>query len=259
MLEYPVLTPENVRFRYTLAGPGSRLIAWMIDLGVILVLLAVIGVAMGLASEWFGNYALAVYGLLSFLLVMGYWIILEYRWEGRTPGKRLVGLRVVGEHGLPLDFTQVLLRNLLRSVDLLPAGAGFAALCSLLQRHHRRLGDLVAGTLVIRERRPPRPAAVLGDARADELASARNELGLPPDFGRRLSRWEREFLLDLCIRRDGLHDGVRMRLFSQVAECYRQRLGVRQPQGISDEKLVLGICSGLLRDHAVTGTATGGS
>jgi len=228
----------------------------MVDLSLVFVLLAVLGTVMGFASLWFGNYALAVYGLLSFALFMGYWIVLEYRWEGRTLGKRLLGLRVVGEHGLPLDFTQVLLRNLLRSVDLLPLAAGSAALCTLLQRHHRRLGDLVAGTLVIRERRPPRPAAVLGDGGGHQPGAGRSELVLPADLGRRLSRSEREFLVDLCVRRDGLHDGVRMRLFAQVAAGYRQKLGLRQPRGVSDEKLVLAMCSELLRAAPGAGGAS---
>ena len=241
------MTPENVRFHYTLAGPGSRLAAWLVDLSVVLLLVSLLGTVMGFAALWFGSYALAVYGVASFVLFMGYWIVLEMRWQGRTLGKRLLGLRVVGELGLPLDFSQVLLRNLLRTVDLVPGAAGVAVLFCALQRHHRRLGDLVAGTLVVRERRPPRPAAILRGEGADELSACREALALPADLRRRVSREEREFLLDLCRRRDGLLDSVRLPLFEEVASSYRELLGLRQPAGISDEKLVLAICAELLR------------
>lgn len=237
-----------MRFHYTLAGPGSRLVAWLVDMSVVMLLVSILGTVMGFASLWFGNYALAVYGVASFVLFIGYWIVLEMRWQGRTLGKRLLGLRVVGELGLPLDFSQVLLRNLLRTVDLLPGAGGVAVLFCALQRHHRRLGDLVAATLVVRERRPPRPAAILRGEGAAELSACRDALALPSDLGRRLSREEREFLLDLCRRRDDLFDSVRLPLFAEVASSYRQLLGLRQPPGISDERLVLAICDELLRE-----------
>jgi len=216
-------------------------------MSVVLLLMLVFGTVMSLAFLWLGHYALAVYAVGSFLLFLGYWIVLEYRWHGRTLGKRLLGLRVIGELGLPLDFSQVLLRNLLRTVDLLPAGAGVAALFCSLQIHHRRLGDLVAGTLVVRERRPPRPEGILKGEGADDLGACRIALALPADIKRLLGREEREFLLDLCQRRDELLDGVRLPLFSEVAACYRRRFGLHQPRGISDEKTVLAICDELLR------------
>jgi len=219
-------------------------------MSVVMLLALVFGTIMSFVFLWLGNYALAVYAVGTFLLFLGYWVVLEYRWHGTTVGKRLLGLRVIGELGLPLDFSQVLLRNLLRTVDLLPAGAGLGALFCSLQTHHRRLGDLVAGTLVIRERRPPRPAEILKGEGADELGACRSALALPADIKRRLPREEREFLLDLCRKRDGLLDGVRLHLFAEVAACYRNRFGLQQPRGISDEKMVLAICDELLRGAA---------
>ena len=129
MLDYPVVTPENIAFRFTVAGPASRLVAWMVDMLVLMAVTAFLGAVVALGSHWIGNYAFAAYGVLSFLLFVGYWIFFELRWQGRSPGKRLLGLRVVGERGLPLDFSQVLLRNLLRPVDVLPGAAGLAAAC----------------------------------------------------------------------------------------------------------------------------------
>jgi hypothetical protein len=184
-----------------------------------------------------GGYVQAVLGVFSFLVVTGYWIVFEHRWQGRTPGKRMFGLRVVGERGLRLDLAQIVLRNLLRLVDLMPGFGGIGASFLVLHPEHRRLGDLVAGTVVVRERRVPAPErlrSVLGGGRIERRL-------LPVDARRRLTPAEREFLLDLCLRRDALDDRVRMELFKTVAVDLRARLEPREVdnEGLSDEKLVL--------------------
>lgn len=245
MLDYPVLTPENVRFHHTLAGPGTRLLAWLLDLLVVMGLLGVVGIVFAIAAEIFGDYATAVYGIVAFVLSTGYWIALEHRWEGRTLGKRALGLRVVGERGLRLTLGQVILRNLLRLVDLLPGPAAVGGLFCILHPEHRRVGDLVAGTLVVRERRVPAPERIRG---ATKLAARGPKLSLPRDLRRRVPPAERELLLDLCMRRDALDDGVRLQLFAQVAARYRDRLQLDQDVVLSDENLVLALTARLFED-----------
>lgn len=224
----------------------------MVDMLVLMAVTALLGALVAVGSYWVGNYAFAVYGVLSFLLFLGYWIFFELRWQGRSPGKRLLGLRVVGERGLPLDFSQVLLRNLLRPVDTLPGAAGLAALCCALQCHHRRLGDLVAGTLVIRERRPRRPGAILSkEVRAQVQAASTLSL-FPSQLMSRLSPAEVEFILDLCSRRDSLLNSVRLQLFSAVATELRDRFAVGRSDSLSAETLVLLICSQLIESEEKT-------
>jgi uncharacterized RDD family membrane protein YckC len=242
MLDYPVLTPENVRFHHTLAGPMTRLLAWLLDLLVVIGILGVVGMIFGVAAAVFGEYATAVYGIVAFVLSTGYWIVLEHRMEGRTLGKRALGLRVVGEKGLRLTLGQVVLRNLLRLVDLLPGPGAVGALFCLLHPEHRRVGDLVAGTLVVRERRVPPPEAIRG---AVKLAQRGREVKLPRDLRRRVPPAERELLLDLCMRRDALDDGVRLQLFEQAAARYRDRLTLDQERELSDENLVLALTAKL--------------
>ena len=237
MLDHPIDTPENVRFHYTIAGPGTRLLAWSLDMLLVAVLFLVLSMILGLASALVGGYAIAALMISGFVLITGYWILLEALWDGRTVGKRAFGLRVVGERGLRLTFGQVALRNLLRLVDLLPGPAGVAALFILLGPQHRRLGDLVAGTLVIRERRVPPPERLRG--LTGEGRDAGRKLGLPADLARRIPPAERELLLDLCMRRDALDESVRLQLFGELAEDYRQTLDLSQGIGVSDEKLVL--------------------
>jgi uncharacterized RDD family membrane protein YckC len=236
MLEYPIDTPENVRFHYTIAGPGTRLLAWLLDMVLVVMGFVVLAMVLGLAAAIVGDYAVAVLVVAGFILQTGYWILFETLWDGRTVGKRAFGLRVVGERGLRLTFGQVVLRNLLRLVDLLPGPGGVAALFMLFGRQHRRLGDLVAGTLVIRERRVPPPERLRGLAGE---RSKRGVLDLPADVTRRIPAAERELLLDLCMRRDALDESVRLKLFEDVAADVRERLELTQQAGISDEKLVL--------------------
>src|SRR6185503_8817620 len=88
---------------------------------------------------------------------MGYAILLEWRWRGQTVGKRLLRLRVIDAHGLQLRFAQIVLRNLIRLVDMLPLLYLVGGLTALLTRTGQRLGDLAANTVVIRERQPWQP------------------------------------------------------------------------------------------------------
>ena len=241
MLEYPVVTPENVRFHYVLAGPVARMVALAVDLVLLVVALFTLSLVMSLATSLLGAYAVAVYGLASFVLALGYWIGLELRWNGQTPGKRMLGLRVVAENGLRLEPSQVILRNILRPVDLLPGLFGLGGLVALLHPEHRRLGDLVAGTLVIRERSVPPPDRLLDAVDAATGRQARDRL-----HAIRLGAEERDLLQELVLRRDALDPGVRLRLFQAVAARYRQLLEVEPVDGQSDERFVLEIAESAL-------------
>jgi uncharacterized RDD family membrane protein YckC len=239
VLDHRVTTPENVDFHFTLAGPGTRLLAWLADLAIVgsMILLGIGVASVGLVI--LGGYAEAITGIFTFVVATGYWIFFEHRWQGRTPGKRMFGLRVVGERGLRLDLGQVVLRNVLRLVDLLPGFGALAAGFLVMHPEHRRLGDVVAGTLVIRERRVPAPERL-----RNILGAGSGRVGaklLPVDAKRRLTREQCDLLLDLCLRRDALDDAMRMRLFATVATDLRAWLQPAEgPFGaLSDEKLVL--------------------
>ena len=156
-----------------------------------------------------------------------------------------MGIRVVGAHGGRLDLGQVVLRNLLRVVDAGPGTGLLGGAFVMLHPEHRRLGDLVAGTLVVRERRVPAPErlrSVLG------TGSGRVERRLL-SYGRarRIGRERRELLLDLSLGRDMLDDGMRLRLFATVAADLRALLELDSDaeHGLSDEKFVLLVTSEL--------------
>jgi uncharacterized RDD family membrane protein YckC len=138
-------TPEGIALRLRAAGALPRSQAWMVDLllrgaafSLAMIPLALFGVA--------GN---GVAMLLMFVLMWGYSVICEVWFNGQTLGKRALGLRVVNADGTPITWMPSVVRNLLRVVDVVPGVYGVGLASTLIDRHARRLGDIIAGTLVI--------------------------------------------------------------------------------------------------------------
>jgi len=169
--DYTVETPESVAFGYPVAGIGSRFIGALVDTaalaggigalgcGVLAFALAVADEAPAggtasagdAAADWVVGAVFAVAALVLFLIVWGYYIVFETLWDGQTPGKRVAGTRVVRLDGGAAGFREAVVRNLVRFADFLPIGYGFGLIVLFADRHTRRLGDLAAGTVVIRE------------------------------------------------------------------------------------------------------------
>jgi uncharacterized RDD family membrane protein YckC len=163
-------TPEHISFSHRLAGPSQRVAAYLIDFlirGVIVgVILMVLVVASQGAMAFIGDetasgmFAGAVL-IVAFILEWGYFVFCEMLMNGQSPGKKMLGLRVVRQDGAPLGFGDSALRNLMRAMDgfpPLPFASGIASYAvglTVLSRdeHFRRLGDMVAGTIVVREAR----------------------------------------------------------------------------------------------------------
>ncbi|MEK7327557.1 MAG: RDD family protein, partial [Chloroflexota bacterium] len=97
-------------------------------------------------------WLVAIFGLISFAFFWGYYILFEMLWNGQSPGKRWVGLRVIRTDGTPITLTESIIRNLVRLVDFLPAYYGVGVVTMFINEQSRRLGDLAAGTLVVHDR-----------------------------------------------------------------------------------------------------------
>jgi uncharacterized RDD family membrane protein YckC len=151
-----IQTPEGLDLDLTLAGLGSRMIAAVVD--SILIGLLVFMVAFGASQIPLGNsggiLVQAFITILITLVILGYLVGFEALNEGRTPGKRMVGIRVVTTDGDSIGFLAAFLRNLLRVIDFLPAVFIVGAASILLTRTNQRIGDITANTIVIRERLP---------------------------------------------------------------------------------------------------------
>lgn len=147
-------TPEGITIELRPAGLPARFYAYSLDLTIRL------GVLMGLAiaAAPMGGMGLGLWLVVAFLLEWFYPVVFELGRWGATPGKRAFGLKVVMDNGLPVTPAASMARNLLRTVDLLPAVYGFAIVSMLVRSDFKRLGDLAAGTLVVYE--PKRSAAV---------------------------------------------------------------------------------------------------
>jgi uncharacterized RDD family membrane protein YckC len=172
-----VVTPENIAFEYRLAGPFRRLPAFLLDLCIGTAIFIGLVIAIGLMiSPTSGSLAGALVLLLFFVVWWFYGVLFETFMNGQTPGKYILGLRVLTDAGQPINGMQATLRNLLRAADLLLPM--FGLLVMSLNRKSQRLGDLVAGTIVVvEERQWLTGVARLEDPRAIQLAAY-----LPPNF-----------------------------------------------------------------------------
>lgn len=149
-----VATPEQVAFRFETAGLGSRFAAQLLDLLVLTAILVAVGLAgIGLAvATGQAVPGLLVFVVLGFASFWAYWILPEALWSGQTVGKYVLHLRVIDARGGPITGGQAVIRNLLRVVDFLPWSYALGTIVMFGTVRSQRLGDLAAGTIVIRER-----------------------------------------------------------------------------------------------------------
>jgi uncharacterized RDD family membrane protein YckC len=155
-------TPENVTFDYDVAGIGSRFLAALIDTALLLVaqvllfgtflLIAVYVFNMDFSESEGFSWMVALMGVISFIFLWGYYIFFEILWNGQTPGKRWVGLRVIRMDGTPITASEAIIRNLVRIIDLMPMSYGVGVVTMFVNTNSRRVGDLAAGTLVVHDR-----------------------------------------------------------------------------------------------------------
>lgn len=146
-------TPENVRLTFHLAGPGTRMGAYLLDLTLRWTLLFALASVLFLTFPVLGIFdlPLGIYLVGHFVLEWGYGCVFEGLWNGQTPGKRAFRLRVMKTEGYPIGFHEAVLRNLLRVADALPLLYGVGLITMMSSSRMQRLGDLVAGTMVVRE------------------------------------------------------------------------------------------------------------
>jgi uncharacterized RDD family membrane protein YckC len=140
-----VETPEGIALQLRSAGVMPRACAWAIDL----LIRAAILWALAAAIALLGESGIGVYLLIVFVLFWFYPVLFEVLRDGQTPGKKVMRLRVINANGTPVTWIASIVRNLMRTVDMLPFCYGFGLITSLIDVHSRRLGDLVAGTLVV--------------------------------------------------------------------------------------------------------------
>ncbi|MHB0913116.1 MAG: RDD family protein [Armatimonadota bacterium] len=229
--EITILTPEHVELKFELAGIGSRFIALLIDTllqGLILIVLGLALFGLGALSaigplEKLNGWLVAVFVLVIFIVWSGYFLYFEATKNGQTPGKKSVGIQVILDTGHPIDFRAALLRNVLRIADSIPA-YGVGVITMWVSPQYRRLGDYVAGTLVVRVPRaalaPEKPEfqdeRVVGTLLPEEAL---------PHLGA-VTKEEFRTVRHFLDRQEELAPGVRQTLAQKLAEPLGKKLNV---------------------------------
>lgn len=209
-------TPEGISFALLLASPVTRFLAWLIDFFAIMALAQISANALRIFGV-FGMDAAQAAGVLGyFVLSIGYGIVLEWRLGGQTLGKRVLGLRVLDAQGLRLDFSQIVIRNLLRFIDILPAFYLAGGMVAVFARHAQRLGDLAANTIVVRNPKIEQPDL-------DRLLGGKfNSLLEYHQLAARLRQRATPELAGICLnsllRREEFEPAARLELYDEIAQ-----------------------------------------
>ncbi len=224
-------TPEQMSLDYPLAGIGSRFLALAYDTLIQFVAMAGLGIMAlvvtsfaGLFSGSGGLWTVAILLLAWFLIQFGYFAIFESIWNGQTPGKRHVQLRVIKDDGRPITTYDAVARNLLRIVDYLPGIYGVGILSVLLSSKNKRLGDYVAGTVVVHEKE----LAGIGPPWASPEPAAA-ESGPVYDVAR-LSAGELQLVETFLERRNSLEEPLRRQSAFQIATRIASTLGLPEEE-----------------------------
>jgi uncharacterized RDD family membrane protein YckC len=228
-----VATPERVSFGYQVAGVGTRAIAQILDLLILGgVLLGITFAAFAISQAGFDTVAFLLLLLGSFVVVFGYFWACEAFWSGQTIGKKVFRLRAVGDRGEPMTFMQAGIRNVVRIVDFLPYGYGVGMVVLFVNGKGKRLGDLAAGTIVVKDSdhvalwqlaggQPPPPSAPAPPSGPPAGLGAATTLPFAPATAdellmRRLDPEVRRFVTAYARRRPQLPVPMRAQLAGQV-------------------------------------------
>ncbi len=242
-----IRTPEGISFSVPLAGPVARLLALTLDFLVIVVAQQVVSKIVAAFPRVVADVGDAFGILLLFVFAAVYPMATEWFWRGQTVGKRLFHLRVIDATGLRLEPAQVIIRNLLRYVDGLPICYLVGSITSLFNRRMQRLGDLAAGTVVVRSVQLKQPdldqllGARFNSLLAQRHLAARLRQRVPPEIA--------SIALEALIRRGQLEPAARVELFRDLA-TYFKRLVDYPPEVIeqmADEQYVRNVVEILFR------------
>jgi uncharacterized RDD family membrane protein YckC len=244
-------TPELVSIELPLAGIGSRFIAILVDsliLGaaviVLIFLAAFILPALNLLGPKSASWGIGIFLLILFLLFWGYFALFEAFNNGRTPGKRVAKIRVIHQSGRGINFVEALARNLVRIIDYLPGFYGVGIAAMFMSRQSQRLGDMVAGTLVVREREVEAPMWGESTSRTLTAAALAPNSPIPPPHLRvtlpapalaRLTPADLEVLEGFFSRRLDMDLTTRGVLAGRIASALCAKSGLAIPPEISVE------------------------
>jgi uncharacterized RDD family membrane protein YckC len=215
-------TPEQVHLEFALAGIGSRFMAVLLDTVIQIFLYLVVSFAAGLLlstplARLTAKWTIALVIFAGFVVYWGYFAIFESVWKGQTPGKKWAGIRVIKDSGRPITPFEAAARNLLRIVDYLPGFYAVGVVTMLLNEKHRRVGDFVAGTLVVHETSDRESALFFN-------TPANSQFTIPQ--ASRLTLQEAELIEAFLARRLDIPPEIRQQNGQRIADMLCTRLGI---------------------------------
>jgi len=215
-------TPEQINLEYEIAGIGSRFMALFVDLmlqglaGIVILLMMFFAGVTFLSLFGQGTWAVAFWIAAAFILQWGYFAIFEIVWKGQTPGKRQAGIRVINETGREASVYEAVARNFVRVVDSLPGMYALGVLVMFISPQNKRLGDYVAGTIVIHDRKPEEDDIFFNTK--EDISEGINFSVLTPD--------DLHAIETFLQRRLDLDIDVRQRTAMRLSDHFRQKCEV---------------------------------
>jgi uncharacterized RDD family membrane protein YckC len=242
-----IATPELVAIEFPLAGLGSRFVAVLLDYllqgAAVIILLIIFALLIsgaagggGGSSNTGGNlstkWTIAIMIAIPFLLEWAYFALFEAFWHGQTPGKRIMKIRVIQQTGRPVSLFESLGRNLVRMIDMLPAAYAIGVICMFVTKRQQRLGDLIAGTLVVHERPLEAPLESIGSSRTftsavfqpTAVAPPPRVSQLPTDAVARLTMADLQTLEHYLARRLDVPMETRATLAARISQNISQKM-----------------------------------
>lgn len=244
MKQITIKTPENIDFTYELAGVGSRFLAIVVDSliksgAIMLVIgtLTIIGNSIhlnifgGAVSYLKSSLTISIlfFGALAGFIMIGYYVFFEALWNGQTPGKRILGLRVIKENGASISIIESVIRNFLRVADFMPSFYILGAITILANAGCKRLGDFAAGTLVVK---------IASEFVPVLIPEMEVETPLQPVSMSRLEEADYHLVRNFIIRRNELKSDVRHRLSGIIAGGIKELLEPAGNPFSADEELL---------------------
>jgi uncharacterized RDD family membrane protein YckC len=253
---FSIDTPELVALEFPLAGIGSRFIAILIDYAlqfaafVVAILVALLFLpSLQRFEAASAKWAIAIFVLIPFLLQWGYFSLFEGLWHGQTPGKRVAKIRVIQQSGRAITIFESLSRNFVRAIDFLPTFYVVGTISIFVTSRNQRLGDLVAGTLVVHEGQA-RDSGTQGNTRlftqvAAQAPAAPRPTTIPADALSRLGAADLQAIETFLERRLDMTLDVRQSLAARLAASTAARIHLPVPSNMHPETFLEEVAYGV--------------
>ncbi|PCJ63040.1 MAG: RDD family protein [Planctomycetota bacterium] len=217
-----IITPEGTKLSMTISNPFSRAYAFLIDMFIIIVTVNISISLLSIFSLVSQQLFATIYYLIAFIIFQGYYIYFEIKWNGQTPGKKIFKLRVVDANGLSLSFDQIIIRNIIKTIDALPYFGLLGGIVVFFSKEGKRLGDYAADTIVVHLN--VRSEFDLKDTFINKYNSLRSSPHMCSKLKREVTHQEAELFYEAIARADELSVKPRIKLYDKLKDHIQSKV-----------------------------------